>query len=117
MSEAVDPESLQAIQDLGEDVLCEVIDLFFQTTPGKIELLRQALADGDSKGVERAAHFMKGSCSNVGALPMRALCHSLQELGVSGKLEGVAAELKKLEREYTNVQEALKRARPVKDTP
>lgn len=112
MSEAVDPESLRTIRDLGEDVLCEVIDLFFQTTPEKIQLLRQALADGDSKGVEHAAHFMKGSCSNVGALPMRALCHSLQELGVSGKLKGAATEFEKLEREYADVREALKRARP-----
>ncbi len=111
MSEAVDPEALRAIRDLGEDVLSEVIDLFFKTTPEKMGLVRQALADKDPEGVERAAHFMKGSCSNVGALPMQALCHQLQELGASGKLEGAATEFEKLEREYTNVCKALERTR------
>jgi len=112
MSDAVDIEALKSIRDLGEDVLSEVIDLFFETTPNKMEVIRQALADQNPQGVERAAHFIKGSCSNVGALPMQTLCHSLQEQGASGDLKGAGDTFKDLEREYIAVCAALKRERP-----
>jgi two-component system, sensor histidine kinase and response regulator len=53
--------------------------LFADTTPALLEQLSNAVHAGDDDCVRRLAHKLKGSCQNVGATRMAALCRALEE--------------------------------------
>ena len=66
-----------------------------------------AVADGNSCDLQRAAHGLKGSAGNVGALGMQQLCIELE--GLARRTDGVggASELAaRLDAEFVQVREA-----------
>jgi HPt (histidine-containing phosphotransfer) domain-containing protein len=75
----IDPAALDNLRALGDEVfLQEIIDIFLSDTPKRIDELRRALAARDLRTFARAAHSIKGSASNLGAEPLRALAASLE---------------------------------------
>jgi two-component system, sensor histidine kinase and response regulator len=58
-----------ALERIGGDrqLLGEIAGLFLQEYPELLGTMRMALASGDAKELERAAHSLKGSASNFGA--------------------------------------------------
>ena len=63
---------------------------FVDNTPKVIAEARDALARKMSPLVERAAHTLKGSCSNFGAERMRAACQALELIARDGALDKAA---------------------------
>ena len=53
--------------------------LFADTTPPLLEQLTNAVHASDDDAVRQLAHKLKGSCQNVGAVRMAALCRELEE--------------------------------------
>jgi two-component system, sensor histidine kinase and response regulator len=51
-----------------KDLFGELIDIFLNDTPKYLESIRISLENGDFEGVKRAAHTLKGSASNIGAM-------------------------------------------------
>ena len=87
------------------DIVDQLLDLFLQSTPPLLAELRAAVDGGDSEALRRAAHKLKGSCQNIGATVMAALCHAL-ETG-----EGDAgATLAGLDAAFLGTEVALRRA-------
>jgi HPt (histidine-containing phosphotransfer) domain-containing protein len=78
----LDPEAianLRALGDEGDDTfLREIICIYLQDTPLRLADLRNASTAGDRALYTRAAHTIKGSSSNVGALAVRALAEELE---------------------------------------
>ena len=85
------------------------IDDFLANTPAVLAEARAALARQAAPELERAAHTLKGSCSNFGAEPMRAACQRLEEAARSGPLAQAPAMLAAVEREFAFVRLALER--------
>jgi two-component system sensor histidine kinase/response regulator len=52
----------------------------------QVHALREATEGGDAPSVERVAHTLEGSCGNMGATRMAAICAELEEAGRSGDL-------------------------------
>jgi HPt (histidine-containing phosphotransfer) domain-containing protein len=95
-----------------ESILGKLIDVFVENTPRVLADARKALAAGMSPQVERAAHTLKGSCSNFGAERMRAACERLERTAGNGRRENSAAMLKEIESEFELVRLALEREKP-----
>jgi HPt (histidine-containing phosphotransfer) domain-containing protein len=103
----LDPTVLDALRQLnmpGEpDVLAEVLKMFVQEVPPRIERLRNAFAAGDIQAVHRHAHSLKGSAGNIGARAMFAVCKQLDESGdlasAAPLVDGLLAEFGKVETE------------------
>ncbi len=57
----------------------EVIALFTADAPLRLADIRQALASASVGEMSRAAHALKGSASNVGALALAKACQALEE--------------------------------------
>ena len=109
--EATDPLDrgvLQGLRELGDaDLLSELVDLFLEDAPPQLEALRGAVEGGDASSVERVAHALKGSCGNMGAAQMAAICAELQDIGTSGDLTRAPQLLGQLEAEFGRVRPAL----------
>jgi CheY-like chemotaxis protein len=89
------------------EVLVDIVTLFIQDTHGYVEVLRNAAAIQDTVALEQAAHTLKSTSANVGALGMVTLCQELQRLGRAGTVANAATVVEKLADEFRRVQQAL----------
>ena len=55
-----------------------LIDLFIDEFPNYLNELQQAITTNDGEALFLAAHKFKGSCSNLGAVGMVALCKKIR---------------------------------------
>lgn len=78
-------DTLRQLTPPGEpDVLTEVLQMFLDEVPPRLERLRNAWVAGNIQEVHRAAHSLKGSAGNVGARRLYDVCKQLDELGKAG---------------------------------
>jgi two-component system, sensor histidine kinase and response regulator len=74
-------DRLRSLQTPGApDVVAEVVGLFLDVAPGRLEALRAAAASFDLQEVGRLAHALKGSAVHVGAHGLARACFRLEEL-------------------------------------
>jgi len=108
---ALDPAvlvELRQFQGEGEpDIVQELAEAFQFETPPLLQVLRQAVAEGQPEPLKRAAHNLKGSSNNLGARMMAALSVELETIGKRGTVEGAAELITRLEQEYQRVCQAL----------
>jgi HPt (histidine-containing phosphotransfer) domain-containing protein len=70
--------------------------------------MRGALAAGDTGVVRRAAHSLKSNAASFGATTLSALARDLETLARSGRLEGAASRVERLQDECERVARALR---------
>lgn len=79
----LDPEAIENLRSLGEEgddtFLREIIGIYLADTPLRLADIRSAAAKGDAGLYTRAAHTIKGSSSNVGALAVRNIAEQLEK--------------------------------------
>lgn len=107
----IDPQSIESLRALNpgdnDEFLREIAGIFFEDTPLRIAELEQSLTAGDVVKFTRAAHSIKGSSSNVGAMALRAAAEKLEhEARVQG-LGGVSILLRDVKSEFGRAQAAL----------
>ena len=101
-----------ALKHVGGDreVLREIIGIFFRECPGWLTQIREGVAKGDAKVVQRAAHTLKGSVSTFGPSEARDLAQQLETLGKDQNLAGaneIALQLERSIHELRPVLEAV----------
>jgi len=87
----------------------EVIQLYLTDAPRLKEAMEAAGLRGDGDGLRKAAHTLKSSSANIGALGLADLCRELERIGRQGKLENIEQVLSELEKEYHRVLAALQK--------
>jgi len=106
----LDPETIASIRalagDEGDDFLRELIGIFLEDTPLRFAEMDEALRAGDASKLARAAHSIKGSSSNVGALTLRTEAEALEQKSHHG-LEGATEAVQRLRQEFVRTKEAL----------
>jgi len=109
----LDPAVLSSLRQLtppGEpDVLNEVLQLFLEEVPPRIDRLRNAWRSRNIEEVQRSAHSLKGSAGNIGAHRLHAVCAELDHTGKSGELEATAALVDALTAEFDKVETEIRR--------
>ncbi len=110
---ALDPAVVQRLRELtppGEpDVLAQVLSLFLEEAPRRLDRIRMALQARDASEMHRAAHSMKGSAGNIGAMDLFAICREVDDRARVGDLEGARQALEDLTREYERVEAEIAR--------
>jgi HPt (histidine-containing phosphotransfer) domain-containing protein len=94
----------------GGKLLTEMIGLFLEALPERLEAARAGLVAGEASEVERALHSLKSSSAQLGAIGMQRLCELGEQEARSGMLDGLPAVVQKLEAEAPVVVSWLKRA-------
>jgi two-component system sensor histidine kinase/response regulator len=112
---ALDAKTLAQLQGLpGEGaptLLAELAGLYRENAAELLGRLRASVARGDTEGTRRAAHSLKSSSGNVGALQLSALCQSMETQARQGSLRNAPALFAQIEAEYERVHGALQRYR------
>jgi len=110
-NEAIDHSVLASLRELQEDgepdIVAEVGGLFLKHSPEKISAIELAVARGDAKSLQMAAHGLKSSSAYVGAMRLSALAKELEMMGRANSLEGSKEMAELLVAEYRTVIKAL----------
>lgn len=101
--------SLKQITALQPDLLAKVVAIYFQNSTSLINTIRSAVASGDASALSMAAHSMKSSSANLGALTLAEFCKELEMRGRENNIDGVQSIVSYMEMEYARVQTALER--------
>lgn len=107
----LDPATIASLRDLspGDDsFLWEIIDMFLKDSPARLAEIRNGLAHKDALAVARAAHSLKGSSGNFGAMRLQAAAKVIEQLANQERLGEAADVLPHLESEYRQAADALK---------
>jgi CheY-like chemotaxis protein/HPt (histidine-containing phosphotransfer) domain-containing protein len=111
LERVIDKKVLDGIRSLemagAPDMLTQVIQIYLKDTPKLLEQITQADAAGDAPGVQRAAHSLKSSSANLGALQLSAFCKSLEASAREANLKEFPRLFAQIKTEYSRVEKAL----------
>jgi signal transduction histidine kinase/CheY-like chemotaxis protein/HPt (histidine-containing phosphotransfer) domain-containing protein len=109
----LDRRALAAITALDQagrpSVLQKVVALYLQQSPGLVDLLRSAVDGNDSAALRAAAHSLKSSSANLGALGLSEKCRALESKAREGDWTGVPELVAEIAANHPDVVGALKR--------
>ncbi len=88
-------------------VAAEIIDLFLETTPLRLEGLKQVHASGDLAALVSLAHGLKGTALQLGARKMAELCAQIQTAARAADGQEAGKLLTELEAESEQTSHAL----------
>ncbi len=91
----------------GADFVREMIDLFLQIAPQRLDDARRGAQVGDMDAVARAVHPLKSSAGNLGADAMQELAEHIEQMAVSRCPDAVAALMPRLEQSYADIKARL----------
>lgn len=107
----LDESAVSAFRDMENDgeenVLESLVTIFVQSAPSVLAEARAAYEERDAARLSRAAHLLKGSCSNFGARRLRHACERLESAAGASNFDDVGGLLAKAEREFGHVRVAL----------
>jgi len=108
----LDERILNDLRDLGGQddpgLLAELIDIFLHDAPQRMAEIASGLKSGDLKTVERAAHTLKSSSANIGALGLSNICKRMEEIARERKSDGIQALASESELLLKDVDSALR---------
>ena len=108
MTASVDPDALAKLEEWGGKALREqIIELFLETTPSRIQAARAAVEGGDVQEGIRGVHSLRSSAGNVGARILSDLATKAEDALVAGDLETARGTVPELESEFERVRELL----------
>lgn len=103
---------LAKLRRLGKDRLVEdMIDLFLEHAPKWLEAARAGAAAGDWSAVARAAHTLKSSAGNFGAVSLYELCARMESLAAQSETAPLSALVAELESTLGRVRTILQARR------
>ena len=85
----------------GSGLLCKVIVLYFYDSQKHMEKVQSSVENYDMKSLRLAAHALKSSSANVGAIGVFGICQEIdEELSAGSILSTDSPLLKRLKEEY-----------------
>lgn len=107
----LDREIIQGLLDLENDgspgLLGELLVLLQDSAPAGFQAIEDGLAKGDAAAVSGAAHSLKSSFANLGAMEMSKLCLEIESGARRGDLTPVPAALARLREGFPEVERSL----------
>ncbi len=107
-STALDPDAIERLRKLGGDKFAaQMIELFISYVGQKVADTRTALQAGNFPGVALAAHPVKSSAGNVGAVRVQELATQVEQSAKKAQAEVLPAQVEELERAFAEATELL----------
>ena len=110
--QVLDLDVIESLKELGgeddPDLFAELVELFLEDTPSRLEALDAAVDTSNSEAVEQAAHALKSSSANLGAIQLSQLFKEIEAAGRQQDLERAASLVRETSTAYEQVCEALR---------
>ncbi len=104
----IDMKALERLHEWGgKRLVAQMIDLFLDQAPKRLDGLRQGLANGDVETVERSAHSLKSTAGNLGATELSHLAGKAEHAAGKKDLPSVRDLLTRIEAEFARARDAL----------
>ncbi len=108
----LDEQVIERLKKLGGDgFLAELLDLFAENAPAKLQEALDADKRGDLTQMERAVHSLKSSAGNLGAFQLMELCNRIETLAAEGQAGQTSPLVSELQAAYERVDSRLKAIR------
>ncbi len=109
----IDPQAIENLRALNPDdndeFLREIVNIYLEDTPLRIKELEDSLAAKDAGKFTRAAHSVKGSSSNLGAVAVRNVAEKIEHDSRSKGFEGAESLIAQLKHDYARAEAELKK--------
>ncbi|MBL0699751.1 MAG: response regulator [Desulfosarcina sp.] len=109
--EILEKEALAKIRALQRegvpDILNKVIGLYLESSPDLIQSIKESVRQGNSSLLHEAAHSLKSSSANLGAMRMAAICKELENMGRNARSADATSLINAVATEYKQVTNAL----------
>lgn len=104
----LDQEALDRLREWGgEKLLAQMIRLFLDNAPTRMEQIRNGVATDDVAEAEKGAHSLKSSAANLGAHTLRTLAADMEQAAAAKDHAALVARLPALEAAFTQGIHAL----------
>lgn len=104
----LDESVLGKLRNIGGDKLvADLIDIFLEHVPKKIQEAFTGEKNGDLEVVERAAHSIKSSAGNMGATDLHLLAGQIEQTAALQQKEAILPLLKELETAMAQIHPRL----------
>ena len=107
----IDPLAIENLRALNpgdnDEFLREIVGIFLEDTPQRITELDQSLKAGDVPKFTRAAHSIKGSSANLGAMALRFVAEKLEHESRTNGLGAVTAHVDSVKAEFDRARAEL----------
>lgn len=87
--------------------ISQLVDLFRENAPRRMDQIREAIAAGDAATLERVAHALKTNCAMLGARLMADACARLEAAGWRSDFEEARRVFAEAELQFPHVLEAV----------
>ena len=81
--QVLDTEVIEGLRELGgeEDpgLLLELVEMFLDDAPNRLREMEESLSSGDLDTMRRAAHTLKSSSANMGAVLLCQICKDMEQ--------------------------------------
>jgi CheY-like chemotaxis protein len=89
------------------ELLSDIIELFKEDSVRQMTAIREAIDKKQADTLRRAAHTLKGTCGNLGAVEAAATALELEKLAVGGDLSHAQESLRSLEEQIQRASKLL----------
>lgn len=97
-----DDNPLAMLRRVGRESLArKMIDLFLVSGPERVAAIRGAHTAGDLTAAGRAAHSLKPSAGQLGAVALQSVCQEIEDAATAGDAAAVGALLPRLSDEFS----------------
>jgi HPt (histidine-containing phosphotransfer) domain-containing protein len=107
----IDPQAIENLRSLnpddGDEFLREIAGIFLEDTPQRIAELDRSFAAADTATFARAAHSIKGSSANLGAMALRSVAEKLEQHVKTLGIVGTDAAVAEIKAEFARAQAEL----------
>lgn len=112
-SDVIDWSILDALQAIrkpgGPDLRRHIMNVFLDSSPALMDGISAAFSVCDGESLAKAAHSLKSSSMNVGAVRVCAVCKELERIGKAGELGDHTDLLARIQAEYDAVETAFRK--------
>jgi len=104
----IDPEALERLEEWGGvDLVTQMVRLFIQNSPERMEQIRTAFGDDPGSLPERGSHSLKSSAANVGAMRVRELSTRIEDAASASDFDRVRTLVPELQGVYEEAIQEL----------
>lgn len=106
-----DKSALEVLREVDEGLVKEMIDIFFENVPKRINEMKSGIESGILDITRRAAHTLKSSAGQIGLLHVQEISKTIEKLALEKDSENIPAFLNSLEEALEQVKPLLEQER------